>query len=224
MWDRKIEAIIFDMDGTLVNTERLWTQAEAHMLMSYGRQYDIAIHRAFLGLTAEELIAKARIAYDLEHVSSQGMLETLNERVMFLLEAHTLPTEGAIELIEAVCSSDLKLALASNSSAKIIEATLKKQAWADCLEMRISIDEVQHGKPQPDMFLLAASRIGVEPSACIVVEDSVNGARAAQAADMICLAVPDAYYASHADFGGITPYLFESLRDIHHFLKENQLL
>jgi sugar-phosphatase len=151
-------------------------------------------------------------------------MDSLQETVLILLEEQSSPTRGAPELIEAVCRSQLKFALASNSSEEIIIATLKSHRWADCLSVRIGVDQVQHGKPEPDMFLLAASQLEVEPENCIVIEDSVTGATAAQAAGMICFAVPDSNFASHADFEEITPYLFESLIDVHQFLISQHLL
>jgi HAD superfamily hydrolase (TIGR01509 family) len=207
-------AIIFDMDGTLVDSERLWKTAETAMLAERGALYSGEKHAPFIGMALTEFLPNIRNAYGLQTPVEELHAELVQRVLEIVKQTSAMP--GAFELVEFVASRGIPYAIASSSPMPIIHGTLASQpAWADRFTVRCSADEVAHGKPAPDVYLLAAQRLGVDPTQCIAIEDSRNGSRAAVAAGMTCFTVPDLSHASPADFASITPFIFESL---HHVL------
>lgn len=215
------KAIILDMDGTLVNTERLWKQAEGKLLAAHGRAYDTVIHAEFLGLSVEDFIPALQKAYDLTHISSEILGDQLELFVQDLLETKTQPQEGALELVQYISQKSIPCAIASNSSHEIIRVTLKNQRWADGIQKRYSADDVARAKPSPDLYLHVAQELHVDPSNCIAVEDSLNGVRAAVAAGMTCLAVPDYELVDVALYQALTPYVYDTLQNVLSFIQDN---
>ena len=218
---KNFKAIILDMDGTLVNTERLWKDAERALLAAYDRTYDTVIHADFLGLAVTDFIPAIQHAYDLKHIETKELEDNLENRVRSLLETDAKPTEGAIDLIKYIVDHATPCAIASNSSHAIIEATLRQQAWADPITKRYSADDVPNAKPAPDLFLYAAEQLNIEAQDCIVIEDSLNGTKAAIAAGMTCLAVPDFELSDINAFKALTPHIFESLTEALPFIQDN---
>jgi HAD superfamily hydrolase (TIGR01509 family) len=213
------KAIILDMDGTLVNTERLWKQAEKDMLAAHGCTYNPETHKEFLGMAVREFIDAVREAYGLMDVSSEQLITELNTRVKAILMTDTLPTTGAEVFVQHIVDSGIPCAIASNSSHEIIEFTLKNQRWLDGIPMRYSSDDVPHAKPAPDLYLHVAELLGVAPQECLTVEDSLTGVRSATAAGMTCYAVPDFELADVEAYRQITPHIFESLVDVLEHLR-----
>jgi len=215
------KAIILDMDGTLVNTERLWKDAERALLAAYDRTYDTVIHADFLGLAVTDFIPAVQHAYDLKHIDTKELEDNLENRVRALLETDAKPTDGAIDLINYIVEQAISCAIASNSSHGIIQATLRHQRWADPITKRYSADDVPNAKPAPDLFLYAAEQLNTEPQDCIVIEDSLNGVKAAVSAGMTCLAVPDFELSDINTFKALTPHIFESLTEALPFIQQH---
>ena len=220
----QIQAIIFDMDGTLVDTERLWKKSEKDLLANHNRQYDEIIHAPFLGLETGELIASIRRAYDLEAIDQDDLEEELHVRVEAYLKTETIPQPGAVDLVNHVLRNKFPTAIATNSSRRIVDATLAEQRWTDAIRIRCCADDVKQGKPAPDLYLLAAQSVGIAPENCIAIEDSLNGSRAAIAAGMICLSIPQHDLSSIAHFSAVTPFVFDGMHAVHQFLIEKGIL
>jgi len=216
-----MKAIILDMDGTLVDTERLWKQAESRLLSAHGRVYDTVIQADFLGLSVEDFIPAMQEAYDLEHLDGDMLSRELEAFAKELLESHTQPQAGVTELIEYISQLDVPCAIASNSSHDMIQATLKNQRWSDVITKRYSADDVPRAKPAPDLYLHVARELHVHPHDCIAVEDSLNGVKAAVSAGMTCLAIPDRELSEVTLYQSLTPYVYESLYEVLKFIQEN---
>lgn len=219
---KDFKAIILDMDGTLVNTERLWKDAERALLADYNRIYDPVVHADFLGLAVGDFIPAIQHAYDLAHIDSKELEDSLDNRVRLLLEDKAEPTIGAINLINYIVDHDIPTAIASNSSHQIIQATLRHQRWADPIVKRYSADDVPNAKPAPDLFLYVAEQLKIEPQDCIAIEDSLNGVKGAVTAGMTCLAVPDFELSDINMFKALTPHVFESLHNALNFIQDNK--
>jgi HAD superfamily hydrolase (TIGR01509 family) len=212
------KAIIFDMDGTLVDTESVWQDAEAEMMQDRGVIYTKEIRSQVLGLRVDEFFDKLRHLLKL-HDTTETLKNELEARVLALLPTETVPMPGAAEIVTFVVERNLPRAIASSSAQSIIESVVETQGWQEAIPVRVSADRCAKGKPAPDVYLLAAEILGVNPAECIALEDSPVGARAAVAAGMICLVICDPAHSVPADFTGITPYVYTNLHDVLRDLK-----
>lgn len=215
------EAIIFDMDGLLLDSEKLWKIAETELLADRGAQYSDEKHEPLIGMGMSEFIPGLKQTYELDD-DLDTLHDELIERIHRIVKAHdTEPQPGAFEIVDYVVAQKLPYAIASSSPLSLIHATIGSQArWDGLFPVRTSAEEVPNGKPAPDVYLLAAERIGVTPEKCLALEDSPNGARAAVAAGMTCFAVPDQSHSHPERFNGVTPHVFASLHDVLKTLKD----
>jgi len=207
------DAIIFDMDGLLVDSERVWYMAEDDFIQSYGHVYTEEAREAIVGLRLDEFIAKLKAIYNLEP-SVQDLSRQLEKMVLDLIPLEVQVQPGAQEMIDYVSKNDIPHAIASSSSMNVINTTLAAQGWADLFKVRCTADDDINGKPAPDVYLRAAKTLGVDPEKCLALEDSPNGARAAVAAGMTCYAVPDISHTRPEAFGDVTPHVFNTLHEV----------
>lgn len=207
------QAVIFDMDGLLVDSEPVWAVAESAMMAARGKQSDPDIQRGLIGLRMRDFIAGMCQAYDLSDTVDDLCADVVG-RMTALIPDQVVPRPGALELLAYLDQRGIPCAIASSSPMPIIETTVASREWDRYFPVRVSGDDVPHGKPAPDIYLEAARRLGVAPSAALTLEDSPNGARAAVAAGMICYAIPDPTHSTAAAFFGITPHVYASLHDV----------
>ena len=194
----KLQAVIFDMDGVLVDSEPFGFEAMRRVVARYGLGYSEEENAEFLGRTTLEScrILKARhglpdTAETLADFYIDGMLAQIGEG--------PVPMPGVPDVLERVRAGGYRLALASSAELRVIHANLSALALAPLFEAVVSGTQVARGKPAPDVFLAAADRLAMAPDRCLVVEDSRNGLLAAKAAGMRCAVVPCAY-TRHQDF------------------------
>ena len=185
-----IDAVIFDMDGVLADSEPLHFVATRDVLARYGIPYGAADAVEFFGTTDPEMFATLRRRHatlpDPERLTAER-----TQQVLGLLADGAVPLPGVPGVPRAL-RSRYRVALASSSEATIVAATIAGLGLADGFDAVVSGFEVPRSKPAPDIFLEAARRLGVRPAACVVIEDSPNGLAAARAAGMIAVAVPSA--------------------------------
>ena len=211
-----LQAIFFDMDGTLVNSESLWKVAERDWIKQKGYILEPELQEKFTGITAEDMIKLAKAQFGWTEDTKTLTLE-LNEFVKsYLRNVEEQP--GASEIIDYAVQHKIPFALVSNSALDIIEATLANQPWRHFLEERFSMNHVQHGKPAPDIYLLAAQSLQVDPKHCIVLEDSVTGTTAAVAAGMRCIAICHEE-VHHSQLSALTPEVVHSLYEALEIIK-----
>lgn len=187
MTELSFEAVIFDCDGVLVDSEVLAIRGERRALEELGLCYTPAEYvRRFVGLHDDAFISALGADYQSrlggEPPANLGdMVIAGRRREMSALET----IEGAGETMRSVCAMGKSIAVASSSRAHFLESKLKRMAlWEHAAPHVYSADLVAHGKPAPDIFLYAAGKIGVAPERCLVIEDSENGVRAGVAAGM----------------------------------------
>ncbi len=207
------EAIIFDMDGLLVDSERVWHIAEDEVFASRGLEYTDELRASIIGLRMDEFMAKLQAHFRIEEPLANLTAE-VNANMLRMIPTMVQPQPGAAELLQLVQQRGWPLAIASSSPMAIIDATLRSQGWDDVFRLRCSADNVARGKPAPDVYLQAAHLLGVAPHNCLALEDSPNGARAAIAAGMTCYAVPDRSHSQPDAFAGITPQVFADLHAV----------
>ncbi|MCL4254924.1 MAG: HAD family phosphatase, partial [Anaerolineae bacterium] len=181
----KFDAIIFDMDGLLVDSEIVWYKAEDEMITDRGFVYSEEVRDSIVGMRVDQFLAKLKDVYNLPETVAELVAE-LEGRMLKLIPEMVKPNPGAKEIIQYVIDNNIPHAIASNSSINIINVTLEAQGWSDIFKVRCTGDDEISGKPDPYVYLRAAERLGVDPKRCLTLEDSPNGSKAAVAAGMTC--------------------------------------
>ncbi|WAZ19806.1 HAD family phosphatase [Streptomyces cinnabarinus] len=190
-------SVIFDLDGTLVDSEPNYYEAGRLTLAEHGvPDFSWAEHEAYVGISTLETVTDWKARYGLQ-ASVEELLAAKNRRYLALARAGTRAYPQMRKFVELLAGEGVPMAVASGSSREAIEAVLAGTGLDAQLRTLVSADEVDHGKPAPDVFLEAARRLGAEPANCVVLEDAAPGAVAAHAAGMRCIAIP--YVAAQAD-------------------------
>ena len=187
-----IEAVVFDLDGVLVDSEHVWDAARKELAAEEGRPWPEHASRDMMGMSSLEW---SRYMHDV--VGLPEPPEEISAKVVRRLEEiyrHELPLiDGAVEAVERL-EERWPLALASSSNRELIDLVLELSGLTSYFLATVSSEEVPRGKPAPDVYLEAARRLGVAPSRCAAVEDSENGIRSAKAAGMRVLVIPNPRY------------------------------
>ncbi len=182
-----MKAVIFDMDGVLVDSQPYHYRADVESMARYGILKDEKFYEAFAGTVTSDRMRTLKNMFGLE-ASVEEMTELREQMILDIIADEDIKAvRGIPELLRNIKAMGLKTAVASSSSYDLIELVLKKTGIAEYFDLLTSGIDVKRGKPAPDVFLLAAERLGVEPEECLVVEDSENGVKAAKAAGMKAL-------------------------------------
>ncbi|CAM5330980.1 hydrolase [Streptomyces abikoensis] len=183
-------AVIFDLDGTLVDSEPNYYEAGRRVLEQYGAPgFTWEEHTRFIGIGTRETLEALRREHGIEAPVDE-LLAAKNRAYLELAAARTEAFPEMRRFVELLHGAGVPLAVASGSSRAAIEAVLARTGLGGPLSTRVSAEEVARGKPEPDVFLEAARRLGAAPGDCVVVEDAPPGAEAARRAGMRCIAVP----------------------------------
>jgi len=206
-----IKAVIFDMDGTMVNTEDLWKDVNSELAKSYGKTFDMSTRAKMMGRKEEDAI---RIFKDHHKLSASidELFESRNKLLFNKIHKVTI-NPGLIELINLIDGSGLKKAIATSTYKDFAMAVLNSTDLAEKFSVIITGDMIQNGKPRPDIFLEAASELETKPENCLVIEDSENGVEAGHNAGMKVIAVPHEY--SKAQDFSKADKIVGSLKDIN---------
>ena len=182
--------VIFDLDGVIVDSEIWWDEVRQAFAATHGRRWGGADQAAVMGANsaAWARTMRERLELDLDDpVIEAAIVGGVVDR--YRREGPpTIP--GAVEAVRRIARTR-RVALASSAHPAVIAAALDATGLRDTFDVVVSSDEVAHGKPAPDVYLAAAERLGVDPGTCLVVEDSYNGVRAARAAGMTVVLVPN---------------------------------
>jgi HAD superfamily hydrolase (TIGR01509 family) len=182
-------AVVFDNDGLLLDTEEAWTRAERILFSRRGSTFTLEHKRDLLGSSRKVAAAKLERMLGLPG-EGFALMDELHDLVM--AEAlHDIPVRpGALELLDAMRARSIPVALASNSSGEFVERTLHTAGVDDRFGIVVTADDVEHGKPEPDIYLEACRRLGQAPGDCAALEDSPPGVTAAHRAGMFVIGVP----------------------------------
>lgn len=215
-----LQGIVFDMDGVIIDSEETWHEVRRDFVAGYGGRWVEDDQRAVMGANSRQWAEHIRTRFAVP--LSTG--EVIDEVVRLLGERYRqkLPLlPGAQEAVRAL-SERYPLAVASSSPKSVIEAVLEAAGLADRFTAYVSSDEVERGKPSPDVYLLACERLRVDPAASVAIEDSANGIRAAKSAGLVVVAVPNPHFPPDDEAlslaarvvetpEGLTPELFSEL-------------
>ena len=185
----RYRAVVFDMDGLLLDTETLWGEAEIELFRRHGATYTLDDRLAVMGTSAEATAVYFAQRLGLGIGEGRALIAELTEIMLVSLARHVQGQPGAIELVERL-RGRVPLALASNSPRHLVDAALVAAGLADAFDAIVTSDDVALGKPAPDIYLLACERLGVPPGEALALEDSTSGIASAKAAGLACIAVP----------------------------------
>jgi beta-phosphoglucomutase len=184
-----IEAIIFDMDGVLVDTEPHHVKIEKNQFKMNGISISENEHQLFMGTASDAMWKKIAEKHILPKPIEELIEQNRFESLRYFSELDEIPVmPGLIDLLEKLQKKNYPMAVASSSFPEIIDLILVKTGLKKYFQEIVSGEEAGKSKPNPDVFLLAAKKLGVKPKNCLVIEDSFNGIKAAHAAGMSCVA------------------------------------
>lgn len=179
------KAVIFDMDGVLIDSEPAYLEMNLKMFAQFGIEMDDENYKALVGMPSVPMWKMLKEKYDLKnevkdfiHYEKKRMLEILDSDII------TKPVDGISELIGTLKNNNIKLSVASSSAKDNVNFVLEKLKIRDNFEFIISGEEVVNGKPSPDIFLKVSDHFNICPADCFVIEDSANGIKAANSAGM----------------------------------------
>jgi HAD superfamily hydrolase (TIGR01509 family) len=205
-----IRAVVFDLDGLLVNTEDLYEKAGNELLGQHGHAMNDGLREQIIGLTAHESFQAMIDTFSLDTTIEE--LDAESDIIMQQLIADQLePMPGMLELLTTLEAGRFRRIVATCSRRQYAHELLNACNVAHHFELVLTADDVQRGKPDPEIYELAAQRLELLPTATMVLEDSANGVRAASAAGAYTIAVPNRHTVSHS-FKGAS-LIAESLAD-----------
>ena len=184
----RLEAVLFDMDGVIIDSEPLWSEAERQLLARRKLLYSPELKAVLMGRDSREAVGLLIEYYNLSE-SVDDIIKERNQLIAELFREFLQPIPHAVDLIRSARDSGIRTALASSSPKHLIELVMDKLRIAELFDLILSGDQVERGKPAPDIYLRAARELGVAPDSCLVVEDAPSGVTAAKAAGMCCLAI-----------------------------------
>lgn len=191
------DAVIYDLDGVLADSEQLWNDAKRELVEEAGGQWREEAPGDMMGMSSPEWSAYMRdqlgVPLELDEVNREVV-----RRIEELYREHLPLLPGAVQSVRAV-AAEWPVGLASSSNREIIDLFLSESGLRDAFAAAVSSEEVERGKPAPDVYLEATRRLDVAPAECVAVEDSSNGLRAAHAAGMRVIAVPNPHYPPQRD-------------------------
>jgi sugar-phosphatase len=206
-------ALVFDMDGVLIDSEPLWRRAEIETLAEVGLALEEADCYQTQGLRIDEAVSFWYERFPWTGRSIDDVANSIVSRVAGLIRSEGEPMPGVLTSIDWALSSSWRLALASSSPKLLIEAVLDQFGIANFFECTCSAEDEVSGKPHPDVYLSTARNLRLEPAACVAIEDSANGMASALSAGMRCIAVPPPETRDDVRFAAATLRL-TSLRDL----------
>jgi len=187
-----INAVIFDMDGVLIDSEPFWQESEIAAFGKVGLQLTRSMCLETMGLRVDEVVEYWRKKRGWEYCPTEELEELIVSGVIDRILARGEAKEGVEHAMASFKRHGVKMALASSSAYRIIRAVLDRFKLADKFDCIYSAEEEEYGKPHPGVYLTTARKLGVGPAECLAIEDSFNGVLSAKAARMKCIAIPDA--------------------------------
>jgi HAD superfamily hydrolase (TIGR01509 family) len=207
-----IDAVVFDLDGLLLDTEQVWDEVREQLVRERGGRWHDRAQADMMGMSSREW---SRYLHD--ELGLEEQPEELNRLVVERMKERyreALPlVDGAVEAVRRI-GARWPLGLASSSNRPLIDLALEEMDVADLFRATVSSEEVERGKPAPDVYLEAARRLGVPPERVVAIEDSEAGIRSAKAAGMRVVAIPNRHFPPGDDVLALADVRLESLGEL----------
>jgi HAD superfamily hydrolase (TIGR01509 family) len=205
-----LRAVVFDLDGILANTEDLYEQAGETVLGRRGKIYDAALRERIMGRPVVDAIRIMIECHSLPDTVDELMCEC-GEVLQKLIATSLAPMPGVNQLIGDLTAASIPFAVATSATREYADNVLTRLNLKHRFRFILTAEDIRHGKPAPDIYLLAAARLQLAPAQTMVLEDSANGCRAANTAGAFTIAVPNRHTRNH-DFGGAR-FIADTLTD-----------
>jgi HAD superfamily hydrolase (TIGR01509 family) len=207
-----IDAVVFDLDGLLLDTEQLWDEVREQLAHERGGRWHERAQADMMGMSSVEWSRYMRDVIGLAE-SPEEISDEVVRRMQGRYTAELPLLAGAVDAVRRVATR-FRLAVASSSNRPLIDEVLRMTRLEDVFEATVSSEEVARGKPAPDVYLEAARRLGMAPAACAAVEDSGNGLRSAHAAGTLVVAIPNRRYPPPEDALALADVVLDSLAEL----------
>ena len=207
-----IEAVVFDLDGVLLDTEELWDEARREIAEERGGPWRPDAQQAMMGMSSPEW---SRYMHDVIGLPDppERISEEVVERLAELYRRQLPLIDGAVEAVRRI-GARWPLGIASSSNRPLIDLFLELTGTQGLFRATVSSEEVAHGKPAPDVYLEAATRLEVAPERCAAIEDSENGIRSAASAGMRVIAIPNRVFPPGAEALSLPAVVLDSLDEL----------
>jgi HAD superfamily hydrolase (TIGR01509 family) len=207
-----IEAIVFDVDGVLIDSEPVWERVRRAFTAEHGGRWPDDAQDRMMGMSTAEWSAYMSADFGLP-LPPQKVADQVIAAMTAEYRVHLPLLPGAVDAVRALAWR-WRLAVASSAPKSLIEVVLDASGLRPAFAAAVSSEEVPRGKPAPDVYLEATARLGVSPAACAAVEDSSNGLRSAAAAGLTVIAVPRPEYPPAPDALGLARVVLNSLTEL----------
>ena len=205
----EIAAVVFDLDGVLLDSEAAWVEVKREFTEENGGHWKDSAQWDMLGMSSTEwsryMHDELGVPVPPEQISSE-----VADRLACQYRERLPLLPGAVEAVRSL-AGHWPLGLATSSNRNVIDLVLEKAGLADAFAATVSSEEVERGKPAPDVYLETARRLGVEPAECVAIEDSTNGIRSAHAAEMAVIAVPNRDFPPEPEALALAALVLDSL-------------
>ena len=210
---KEIKAVIFDMDGVLIDSEPLWRKAMIEGFASIGVLITEEDCKKTTGNRLKEVVEYWFEKLDILDFLPTEIEHRIINTLVKLINKEGKAISGVIEVINFCNNKNIKIGLATSSSNQLMEAVLEKLKLKNTFKCSISAENMKYGKPHPEVFLICASQLQISPLECIVIEDSINGVIAAKAAFMRVIALPEQENINNHKFS-IADYKLNNMQEV----------
>lgn len=195
-----IKALIFDMDGVLLDSEPFWRKSLREELAELGTQLSEQEAADTMGIRIDKVLEYRQETHGWSGKSIAEAVDSILERVVGEVRESAVLLPGVWEVIDKARESGLRIGLATSSPSRLIEAVIDALGLKEVFEVMCSAEKEEYGKPHPAIYLTTAKKLGVVPQDCLAIEDSFNGLLSAKSAQMKCIVVPEAIAAHQPGF------------------------
>ena len=207
---KNFEAVIFDMDGVLIDSEPLWKIAMEEVFHSVGCLITKKDFQKTVGLRIDEVIEFWYKEVGWDKYSSKEIEHKIIQRMIELIHQNGIPLIGVIETLSFLRENKIKIGLATSSYTVLIDAVLNTLNIRDQFDFVHSAEDEEFGKPHPAVYLSVAKKLNVHPTKCLVIEDSINGVISGKAARMSVVCIPEKTHHPEPKLG-LSDFLFEDM-------------
>jgi HAD superfamily hydrolase (TIGR01509 family) len=211
-------AVIFDLDGVIADSEPWWNQIDAKLLAQYGASYHGEYHQEVLGVSYRLAIEFYKKAFSIS-ASTDEMMRRRGEIATDFFGNKVDLFPSTREVLQELRRMNLLLAVATSSVSASARPFLDRHNLTSFFDVIVTGEEVEHGKPAPDIYLRTAEKLSVTSDACLVIEDSLSGVAAAKAAKMLVAAIPDTRFVEPDEYKKQADYVLKSLKEIPPIVK-----